>query len=133
MIEGPNQVNFDAISLARTHLFKINAKDKRFKPIFVAPCPHQKLCPLLRLHAKYQTCGSKCKFQNAKFVDTVRSTLTTNYSYLIIKKVEKNHIESTRQIPRIIDDPIKSKNGNIFRVCTNDASYFEKFIPNDDM
>jgi len=115
LAELGTNAGFQIICEARDYLLQVGGmeEDETKRADIIAPCPHTKPCP--RYTTDTIPCNFKIKYRrfDLKFFEKA-SFQSELYSYIVIKKGKK----SRASLPRLVEEPLKTKNNFYCRLCT---------------
>ncbi len=111
----------------RLQEFRSNAIDQGFRVL--APCTHQKACPLL-LNSKKDWCHMKLTWDMPNWFKEIESYLPIKnqeiaFSYLLLSRSEENHHQNKW---RFIGDPLKQKGKQKQMLCFDENRRFLTFL-----
>ncbi|CAO3685991.1 unnamed protein product [Umbelopsis ramanniana] len=144
LIERGTPVGFRIIAQAREWILDNNKEDEQTAHV-VAPCPHDKPCPMFRgedLQPDRDWCHFSQRVERPKFLmKTKHSKINiedAKYSYVILRKGPRPVSTSTNQEdleteaytwPRLVTPPLKKNKHVVMDVCTSSGEIQRMIIP----
>ncbi|GAB5586034.1 37S ribosomal protein S22 [Umbelopsis nana] len=145
LIERGTPVGFRIIAQAREWILETNSDHQQQIAHVVAPCPHDKPCPMFRgepLNPDRDWCHFSQRVERPRFLMRTKHSKVNvedaKYSYVILRKGARPTVTSSEQEdleteaydwPRIITPPLKKNKHVVMDVCAPSGEIQRMIIP----
>ncbi|KAG2184542.1 hypothetical protein INT43_000451, partial [Umbelopsis isabellina] len=145
LIERGTPVGFQIIAQAREWILENNSNSQEPVVHVVAPCPHDKPCPLFRgepLQPDRDWCHFSQRVERPKFLMKTKHSKVNiedaKYSYVVLRRGPRPSVTNAEQEdleteayswPRLITPPLKKNKHVIMDVCSPEGEIQRMIIP----
>lgn len=145
LIERGTPVGFQIIAQAREWILENNSNSQEPVVHVVAPCPHDKPCPLFRgepLQPDRDWCHFSQRVERPKFLMKTKHSKVNiedaKYSYVVLRRGPRPTVTNTEQEdleteayswPRLITPPLKKNKHVVMDVCSPEGEIQRMIIP----